>query len=154
MDPQALEATQEFFAGLLRTLGETGHAVTAEEGQGVYVDLRGGRCLPSGDASFRAALSRLARLHLKAHHGQDVPVLVDINGELLAHREELGKKVRDVASQVVAEGHRIELPPMSADDRRVVHLALSGIPGIRTFSVGREQNRHVVIEPMPPDDRS
>lgn len=148
MHPQVLEAARGFFTGLLSVLGETGHVETAEEGEGVYANLRGGfRHLPSGDASFRAALSRLARLYLKAHHGQDVPVLVDINGEVIAHREGLARRVRDVAGQVVAERRRTELSPMSADDRRVVHLALAGVPGIRTFSVGRDENRRVVIEP-------
>jgi len=149
MDLPALDATREFFAGLLRALGETGQAVTAEEGQGVYVDLRGGfRRLPAGDVSFRAALSRLARLHLKSHHGQDVPVLVDINGEVAAHREGLSTRVRDLARQAVAERRRIELAPMSPDDRRVVHMALTDVSGIRTYSVGRDNRRHVVIEPV------
>ncbi|MFH1609619.1 MAG: R3H domain-containing nucleic acid-binding protein [Candidatus Bipolaricaulota bacterium] len=149
MDPQALEATREFFTGLLRVLGETGQAETAEEGEGVYANLRGGfRHLPSGDVSFRAALGRLARLHLKSHHGQDVPVLVDINGEVVAHREELATRVRDLARQAAAEHRRIELDPMPPDDRRVVHMTLTDFPGIRTYSVGRENNRHVVIEPV------
>ncbi|HAZ27670.1 TPA: hypothetical protein DCY67_03495 [Candidatus Acetothermia bacterium] len=149
MNPQALETTQEFLTGLLRVLGETGQAVTAAEGQGVYVDLRGGfRHLPTGDASFRTALGCLARLHLKAHLGQDVPVLVDINGEVVGHREELAAQARNLAHQALAERRRIELAPMSADERRVVHVALTDFPGIRAFSVGREPRRRVVIEPV------
>jgi len=149
MDLQALEATREFFTGLLRVLGETGQAEIAEEGEGVYVDLRGGfRHLPAGDVLFRAALSRLARLHLKVHHGHDFPVLVDINGEVVAHREELAARVRNLAHQAVVEHRRIELAPMSADDRRVVHMTLTDFSGIRTYSVGRDNRRHVVIEPV------
>lgn len=154
MNPQALESAREFCLGLLRVLGESGRVEATPEGEGVYVDMRGGfRHLPAGDAATRTALSRLARLHLKSHHGLDVPVLVDINGEVFAHRERLAKEVRDTASQVVAEGRRIELAPMSPDDRRVVHMALAGMPGIRTVSVGREQNRRVVIEPVLTEQR-
>lgn len=149
MDPQALEATREFFTGLLRVLGETGQAETAEEGEGVYANLRGGfRHLPSGDASFRAALGRLARLHLKSHHGQDVPVLVDISGEVMAHREGLAARVRNLARQAVVEHRRIELEPMPPDDRWIVHMTLTDVSGVRTYSVGRENNRRVVIEPV------
>lgn len=148
MHPQLLDAAREFGAGLLRVMGETGHVEVTAEGEGVYVDLRGSlRRLPSGDPAFRAALGRLVRLHLKARLGQDVPVVLDINGEVVAHREELARRARDMAAQAAAEGRRIELPPMSPDERRVVHTALAGLPGIRTFSVGREQNRRVVIEP-------
>ncbi len=149
MDPQVLEVARDLFTGLLRVLGETGHAVSTAEGEGVYVDLRGAfRYLPSGDPAFRAALSRLARLHLRAHCGQDVPVLVDINGEIVAHREELAQRARALARQAVGERRRIELAPMPADDRRVVHIALAEMPGVRTYSVGREQSRRVVIEPV------
>lgn len=89
----------------------------------------------------------MARLHLKSHHGQDVPVLVDINGEVVAHREELAQRARELARQALAEHRRIELAPMPADDRRVVHMALADVAGVRTYSVGREHNRRVVIEP-------
>lgn len=148
MDPQLLDAAREFGAGLLRVVGETGQVEATAEGDGVYVDLRGSfRKLPSGDATFRAALARLMRLHLKARSGQDVRVLLDINGKALAHRQELVRLARDRASQAVAERRRIELPPMSADERRVVHTALATFPGVRTFSVGRQQDRRVVIEP-------
>jgi len=155
MNPQALEAARGFFVGILRVLGESGRVEATPEGEGVYVDLRGGfRRLPTGNAAARAALSRLARLHLKCHHGLDVPVLVDINGEVFAHRERLTKEARDVAGRVLAEGRRIEFAPMPPDDRRVVHMAVAGMPGIRTVSIGREQSRRVVIEPVPPEQRA
>jgi len=48
----------------------------------------------------------------------------------------------------VVEHRRIELAPMSADDRRVVHMTLTDFSGIRTYSVGRDNRRHVVIEPV------
>ncbi len=148
MDPRLLEEVRGFCLGLLRVVGERGEAVVRAEGGGVYVDLRGGfRHLPAGDPQFRSALARIARLHLKSHHGQDVPVLVDINGEVVAHREELAQRARELARQALAEHRRIELAPMPADDRRVVHMALADMPGVRTYSVGREHNRRVIIEP-------
>ncbi|MCX7750991.1 MAG: hypothetical protein N2320_05590 [Candidatus Bipolaricaulota bacterium] len=149
MNPQALEAAREFFSGLLRVLGEEGAVEPAWEGEGLYVNLRGGfRYLPSGDGEFRAALGRVARLHLKVRHGQDVPVVVDINGEVQAHREELAGRARAWAQDALAERRKIELPPMGPDDRRVVHTALAGVPGIRTYSIGRDPDRRVVIEPV------
>ncbi|HEU68397.1 MAG TPA: hypothetical protein ENN53_04175 [Candidatus Acetothermia bacterium] len=148
MDPRLLNEVRGFCLGLLRVVGERGEAVARAEGEGVYVDLRGEfRHLPTGDPLFRSALARVARLHLKSHHGQDVPVLVDINGEAVAHREELARRARELARQALAENRRIELAPMPPDDRRTVHLALADFPGVRTFSVGREQGRRVVIEP-------
>lgn len=148
MHPQAAEPAREFFAGLLRILGESGAVEVGWEGEGLYVNLRGGfRYLPPGDAEFRGALGRVARLHLKARHGQDIPVIVDLNGEVQAHREALAHRARAWAQEALAGRRKVELPPMGPDDRRVVHLALSEIPGIRTYSVGRDPERRVVIEP-------
>jgi len=155
MNPQAIEAAREFCLGLLRVLGEQGRVEATPDGEGVYVNLQGSfRHLPAGNTVLRGALSRLARLHLKSHHGLDVPVLVDLNGEVCAHRERLAQEVRDVANRVLAEGRRVELSPMPPDDRRVVHMALAGMPGIRTSSIGREQNRRVVVEPTPVEPRT
>lgn len=149
MDPRLLEAAREFLLGLLHVLGERGEIIVRAEGDGLCLDLRGGfRHLPAEDAPFRSDLARLARFHLKVHHGRDIPVLVDINGEVAAHRDELARRVRDMARQAMAESRRIELAPMPPDDRRVVHLALADFPGVRTYSVGREPSRRVVIEPV------
>lgn len=148
MDLRLLEEVREFCLGLLQAVGEGGDAVVRADGEGAYVDLRGSfRLLPVGDPQFRSALARVARLHLKRRHGQDIPVLVDINGEVVAHREEVARRARDWARQALVENRRIELSPMPSDDRRTVHLALADFPGVRTFSVGRERSRRVVIEP-------
>ena len=148
MPQPALDGARGFLEELLRLLGERGEVAAQPEGEGVYVNLQGSLPqLPPGDGEFRGALARIVRLHLKARYGLDVPVVLDINGELLAHREKLAREARGLAAQAVAQGRRIELPPMPPDDRRVVHTALADFPGVRTFSVGREESRRVVIEP-------
>jgi spoIIIJ-associated protein len=51
------------------------------------------------------------------------------------------------AERAVATGERVELEPMTAVERKVVHLRLKDYPGVRTSSEGTEPNRYVVIEP-------
>jgi len=44
-------------------------------------------------------------------------------------------------------GQRVELEPMTAVERKVVHLRLKDYPGVTTASEGTEPNRFVVIAP-------
>jgi spoIIIJ-associated protein len=51
------------------------------------------------------------------------------------------------AQRAVADGASIELEPMTAVERKVVHLRLKEFPGVQTASEGTEPNRFVVVSP-------
>ena len=62
-------------------------------------------------------------------------VMVDVGGYRAQAREALVKKARDAAEKVRRWGDTVELEPMSAFDRRVVHQALKDDPDVETHSV-------------------
>ena len=49
------------------------------------------------------------------------------------------------AAERARAGERVELEPMTAIERKVVHLRLQDEPGVRTESEGSEPNRYVVV---------
>jgi spoIIIJ-associated protein len=51
------------------------------------------------------------------------------------------------AERVIAAGAAVELDPMTAVERKVVHLRLKEFAGVRTTSEGTEPNRFVVVHP-------
>ncbi len=51
------------------------------------------------------------------------------------------------AERASATGRRVELEPMSAVERRIVHEALKDDPEVTTASEGTEPNRYVVVVP-------
>jgi len=51
------------------------------------------------------------------------------------------------AQQVLTSGERAELDPMTAVERKVVHLRLKEFEGVATSSEGTEPNRYVVVLP-------
>ncbi|MFO1487433.1 MAG: KH domain-containing protein [Verrucomicrobiota bacterium] len=62
-------------------------------------------------------------------------VMVDVGGYRSQAREALVKKAKDAAEKVRRWGDVVELEPMSAFDRRIIHHALKDDPGIETHSV-------------------
>ncbi len=62
-------------------------------------------------------------------------VTVDVGGYRAQAREALVKKAREAAERVRRWGDVVELEPMTAFDRRVVHQTLKDDPDIETQSV-------------------
>ena len=60
---------------------------------------------------------------------------VDVGGYRSQAREALVKKAQEAAEKVRRWGDVVELEPMSAFDRRIVHHALRTIPDVETHSV-------------------
>src|SRR5271154_2423206 len=62
-------------------------------------------------------------------------VMVDVGGYRAQAREALVKKAKDAADKVRRWGDAVELEPLNAFDRRVVHQALKDDPDVETHSV-------------------
>ena len=75
-------------------------------------------------------------------------VVVDAAGYRARREATLSSLARRSAEQAVASGRPVELEPMTAVERKVVHLHLKDFPGVATRSEGTEPNRFVVIAPV------
>lgn len=71
------------------------------------------------------------------HKGDDtVPrVMLDVGGYRRQAREQLAKRAVELADKVRRFGDIMELEPMNAYERRIVHQALKDDPDIETHSV-------------------
>ena len=72
-------------------------------------------------------------------------VMLDVSGYRAQAREALVKKAKDAAEKVRRWGDVVELEPLSAFDRRIIHQALRDDPGIETHSVEVEGSDRKVI---------
>ena len=79
-------------------------------------------------------------------------IVVDAAGYRARRASTLDSLARRSAEQASATGHRVELEPMSAVERRLVHEALKDDPEVTTTSEGVEPNRYVVVVPRPSAD--
>jgi len=74
-------------------------------------------------------------------------IVVDAAGYRARRSATLETLARRSAEQASATGRRVELDPMSAVERRLVHEALKDDPEVETASEGVEPNRYVVVLP-------
>ncbi len=79
--------------------------------------------------------------------GHWVPLVIDVQGYRERRERQLRQMAARMADQVIKTGRRISLEPMSATERRIIHLALRDNNQIMTESIGEEPNRKVVIYP-------
>ncbi len=81
---------------------------------------------------------------------QSVPkVMVDVSGYRAQAREALVKKAMDAAEKVRRWGDVVELEPLNAFDRRIIHQALKDDPTIETHSVEVEgtEKKAILLRP-------
>lgn len=93
------------------------------------------------------ALQDLTRAVVKHQTGSWPSVTVDIEGYQERRRETLTQRARSLADKVTRSGRPVDMPPMSAAERKVVHEVIAEYPGLRTESEGFGPDRHIVIHP-------
>jgi len=74
-------------------------------------------------------------------------VVVDAAGYRERRRATLESLAVRTAEQVLTSGRAVDLDPMTAVERKVVHLRLKELDGVQTRSEGAEPNRYVVVAP-------
>lgn len=79
-------------------------------------------------------------------------VSVDASGYRERRRETVERQADRAAERALETGKEIELEPMTATERKVVHDRLAERPGIETFSEGDEPDRCVIVAPLVGDD--
>lgn len=93
------------------------------------------------------ALQCLVNVAANRGGGERCQIIVDAEGYRSRREESLQRLARRAATRVKMSGQRVVLEPMSAHERRVIHLALQGDLGVSTHSEGQEPFRKVVVSP-------
>jgi len=91
------------------------------------------------------ALNELVRLATSSKFKKRFRILLDINDYKEAKYEKVVSIAKRLAKDVVRTKQDITLDPMPADERRMVHNALTGMPNIKTESVGEGAHRAICI---------
>lgn len=102
------------------------------------------------NAEVLKAIEHLAFRALRLDSVHHEKIHLDCGGYRALRFEELRMTARVAAERVQTSRQPFRLNPMSSRERRIVHLALKDVPGVRTESVGMGEERQVVIHPAKP----
>jgi spoIIIJ-associated protein len=111
------------------------------------LDGRDKELLLERSAEVLKALEHLAFRALRLEPAYHEKIHLDCGGYRALRFEELRMTARVAAERVQTSKQAFRLNPMSSRERRIVHLALKDMPGVRTESVGVGEERQVVIHP-------
>ena len=147
LPPEALERATEFLVRIIKMMGMDVEVEAKQHGNELYleVDQGAGGILIGRRGSTLAALSTIMERVVNRGEGVDVKVFVDVAGYLERRRRALVTMAAKVAEEVRTTGRSVELEPMSAFERKVIHTALHHDKTVRTFSRGEGADRAVVV---------
>ncbi len=151
-DPEIEEAVGKILNNLINSTGieadvyvrdqmEEGSIVFELEGKdsGLIIGRRG---------ETLSSLEYLVRLMASKTLDKRANIMIDVEDYRLRRKEKLENIAKKTADKVSKTGKRITLEPMSAADRRIVHMALADLEEVNTQSRGEGLHRKVVINPV------
>jgi len=137
----------EFVSGVLEAMGLEADVATSVEEERARVDVSGESLgiLIGRKGQTLEALQEITRTAVQRRVRARVRLLIDIEGYRDRRRQSLIEYAQSMAQRAIERGTEIELEPMSAYERKVIHDAVSEIEGATSFSEGEEPTRKVVI---------
>jgi len=153
---QLLEREGEVAADFLETLLDIGDLdgdidldIDGDRAAVAIVDSDEGRVprrLVGQDGKVLEALQELTRLAVQSDTGERSRLMLDVAGHRAARRGELVEIARTAVTSVQESGAPVELDPMTAFERKVVHDEVLAA-GLVSDSSGTEPRRFVVVHP-------
>lgn len=146
--PEAVADTaRQFVEGLVTAMGLEAEVSASVADRRALVEVSGDDLgvLIGRRGQTLDALQEVTRTAVQRRLRSRVMLLVDVEGYRARRRASLADYARAMARRASERGTEIELEPMNAYERKVVHDAIAEIEGASSFSEGEEPNRKVIV---------
>ena len=134
----SVKLTSEYPAGIKEEADSSVNLNIEGEDLGLLIGRRG---------QTVASLQYIVRLIVGHKTQLRLPMVIDVEGYKQRRCEALRALALRIAEQVGSEKSPVSLEPMSAFERRIIHLTLADHPEVTTESTGQGEARKVVILP-------
>ncbi|HHW31331.1 MAG TPA: protein jag [Clostridiaceae bacterium] len=142
-----IDKAKEFLTDVFEKMGILAEVEASEQEDAITINIR---AEDSGIIIGRRgetldALQYLTSLVVNKNSEVYKRVTLDIENYREKREETLLKLADRLAQKVIKNRRSITLEPMNPYERRIIHSALQGYKGVKTYSIGDEPNRKVVI---------
>ncbi len=147
---KSLEDARFFVSELVEKIGLTDVNVDVTNGGDcVKVNLSGPKMglLIGKRGDTLDAMQYLTSLYVNKAKNSYIKVTIDTENYRSKREDTLVKLAKSLERRVVREGSAQTLEPMSPNERRIIHAALQSSERVKTYSVGEEPNRKIVVAP-------
>ncbi len=141
------DCAKNFLEDVIQKMGVTAELDAFEEDNNVFMELKGENIgiLIGRRGETLDSLQYLASLVVNKNSDTYKRVILDTENYRKKREETLIKLAERLAGRVIKYKKSLTLEPMNPYERRIIHSALQNNKQIRTYSVGDEPNRKVVI---------
>lgn len=143
------EKVKEFLLKVFQNLEEQPDIDGSKKFGGYYINiskLNDPSIFIGRDGSVLKALQYVANIFAHKENVDFPTIILDINGYKEKQYEMLKTIAINAALKVKRLREPVELKPMSASARRIIHMTLKNYPDIWTHSIGKEPRRRVIVD--------
>ncbi len=142
-----LEKAQKFIQGLLNRTTLTGNVECVKENDEIHANIIGYSDIIGYRGEGLNSLQYLTSVVISKNNRHAKKVRVDCDNYRARREASLIALAQRMARKVEKTHSSVKLEPMTANERRIMHTALSNSQTVETFSKGEEPHRYLIIKP-------
>ncbi len=156
INEKTIECLQKIAEGILKSIGVVGKVVAkitesgGKEAVSINIETEEANLLIGRHGEHMLALQHLARvMFARQNNNEIVPFVIDVNNYRNEKAEYVTRMALGAGEKAKISRQSVALPPMSAYERRLVHVALAESSEVMTESEGEGEERCVIVKPKP-----
>ena len=144
-----VEQAREYLLDVCKKMGVTVDITVVQEGKNITFQISGQKIaiLIGKRGQTLNSLQYLTQLFINRESDRYYQVQLNAEGYRERRKEALVQLAERIAQKATRTGKEISLEPMPSEERKIIHAALVSFKGVKTYSNGENNNRHIVIAP-------
>lgn len=144
-----VELAREYLLDVCKKMGVPVDITVVQEGKNITFQISGQKIaiLIGKRGQTLNSLQYLTQLFINRESDRYYQVQLNAEGYRERRKEALVQLAERIAQKATRTGKEISLEPMPSEERKIIHAALVSFKGVKTYSNGENNNRHIVIAP-------